>query len=85
MEIEGSTRFEMVKMKNTGLRRIISHVLGESARSTQVAKEIFFVSKLCLKKFVFASTPIGSRESLVQVIDGWRDVNKLKTKKGKCY
>lgn len=26
MESEVSTRFEMVKMKNTGLRRIISHV-----------------------------------------------------------
>lgn len=26
MEFEVSTRFEMVKMKDTGLRRIISHV-----------------------------------------------------------
>ena len=34
------------------------------------------------QKFVFASTLIGSRESLVQVIDGWRNVNDSKTKEG---
>lgn len=31
---------------------------------------------------MFASIPIGSRESLVQVIDGWRNVNDSKTKEG---
>lgn len=46
METEGSTRFEMVKMKNTGLRRIISHVSTKGKHHMMAALMMYVDTKI---------------------------------------